>query len=239
MKNAVIVFFVTAFWFSFAVTLTAQSLRFGLKAGAGVAKFDYEPTPPADTFSSDFYAGLSYDRANKFRPTFLVAGVLEYDLSKDFFLSTGLQSCLKFSKVERDLSLSVNNDFNMHVLYLQMPLNVHYRAGKFFLGAGGYAGLGIGGKWNAKIFDDGELIETLSDQLKFGKKIEVSNLKRFDAGLRAEIGFGLKTIRLSIAYDYGMVNNLNQWANDKQVVYKSKLHHQALYATATYYWLAK
>jgi len=228
-------------------------LRFGLKAGAGLAKLDYEPSPPVNNASSDFYQGLWYDYKGAFRPSFLVAGVLEYDLSKDFFLSSGVQACVKTSHVKFEYSnfgYSYTNDFHLRAFYLQVPLNLHYRVGKFFLGAGGYAGLGIGGKWKNEYVlyvSDGVPLKTpevteSSENIKFGNDFEKSNLKRFDAGLRAEVGFGLKTIRLSIAYEHGLVNNLSSgtvYFDVGSQFYDPKLYHQAITATATYYWLAK
>ena len=217
----------------------AQALRVGIKGGTGFAKLDYTPNSPTDSFDVEYYAGLSYSKMGSFRPTFLLAGVLEYDLSKDFFLSSGLQGSLKFSHAKTDPSLSIFNDFRLRVLYLQLPVNVHYRAGKFFLGAGGYAGLGLVGNWKEERYDDGELVKSASDQVKFGSDPADSNLKRFDAGLRAELGLGLKTIRLSVAYEHGLVNNLNQWMPNEKEIFNSRLLHRSITVAATYYWLAK
>lgn len=232
----------SAVWLGLLNTSHAQGLRFGIRAGVGFAKMDYEPTPPPDTFQYDYYAGLWYARESKFRPTFLAGGVLEYDLSKDFLLSSGAQVCIKFARAKVDDYYYNTHDFKMQLLYLQIPLNVQYRTGKFFLGGGGYAGFGLGGKWkdtNTILDPDGTIEIKDGDGIKFGNSFEQKNLRRFDAGLRAEIGFGLKMVRLSVAYEYGLLNNLNSGTDPNNGVYDSKLKHQAITATASYYWLAK
>jgi len=242
MKKTFYLFLTIAFWLSCCPGSNAQNLRFGVKAGAGVANLDYEPESSADTFDFDFYRGLFYNKGSNFRPTFLLGGVLEYDLSKDFFLSGGVQITGKFAHVEADDPRWSTNDFRLRAFYMQIPMNVHYRAGKFFLGAGGYAGIGIGGKWkNTNVYEDpdGDITKNSSDKIKFGNDDFESNLKRFDAGLRAEIGFGIKRIRLSLAYDHGLANNLSKFKDGKQVISVSKLRHQAITVTAAYYWLAK
>lgn len=248
MKKNVHLSLVFAFGLLFSFHSTAQSLRYGLRAGAGFAKFNYEPT--VDSSDTEYYAGMWYEKKGSFRPSFMAAGVLEYDLSKDFFLSSGLQVSAKFSKVmaeERYFSEYSVNDFRLRTLYLQIPVSAHYRAGKFFLGAGGYLGLGLSGNWkntNTLYVSDGvtlkiPVVVESAEPVKFGTDLKNTNLKRVDAGLRAELGLGLKTIRLSLAYEYGLINNLASGANPNGPNFDSKLHHQAIYATATYYWLAK
>jgi hypothetical protein len=73
----------------------------------------------------------------------------------------------------------------------------------------------------------------------FGNDQNSANFRRFDYGARAEAGFGLKTVRLTLAYDYGLANNLPGGANANGAPFDGKLRHQAIYAMLTYFWGTK
>jgi Outer membrane protein beta-barrel domain len=223
---------------TFCASLSAQALRFGLKAGAGVSNLRFSGLNPDNTDEA-YVAEIVYERKAAFRPTYLLGGVMEYDLTKDWLLSTGLNLTTKFSKIENSPEKGYSSDFRLRLTYLQVPLNIHYRRAKFFIGAGGYLGICPLGKWNFKrtfeapnydpmVIDEGEAIT-------FGNDPEYHNLKRFDFGVRGELGYGFKTMRLSLAYDHGLANNLPTLYNIRM----EKMRHQAIYATVTYYWLAK
>ncbi len=246
MKNAIFVFFVTVFWLSFSATLTAQSLRFGLKAGAGVAKFDYESDTPTDSLDFfKFYRGPRNTANGSFKPTYTLCGVLEYDFSKAFVLSSGIQATLKFSQFRLQSVYAKNlNKYRFNVLYLQLPVTVHYRTGKFFLGAGGYAGWAVSGKWKNDVQDQNSVYQYVTDKIKFGNDPETSNLQRFDYGVRGEVGCGIKRLRLSFTFDQGIAklkaaNTKPEQQDNFFLREKGALRNQAIYVTATYYWLAK
>ncbi|GEM_PF-1237209 len=246
MKRTVCIFLSTAIWLSCCAISNAQSLRFGIKAGAGVAKFDYEPEAPID--SLDFfenYYGPRFDANSSYKLSYALAGVLEYDLSKAFVLSSGIQANLKFSNFKVQSGYAKDeNKYRFNVLYLQLPVTVHYRTGKLFLGAGGYAGCAISGKYKNEVQNDKPEYRDFDGSLKFGNDPEESNLQRFDYGVRGEVGYGFKRLRLSLTFDQGIAK-LKASNGDpiSQINYspyeKGTLRNQAIYATATYYWLAK
>jgi hypothetical protein len=224
----------------FLNTGSAQALRFGLKAGAGLSNLDFSSPINPDYPDQVYYAEIWYERKAVFRPAFLVGGVLEYDLTKDFLLSAGLNLNTKFSRVQENSMADFTRDFKLNLLYVQLPVNIHYRLSRFFIGAGGYVGLCAAGKWKLKetFITPNGTFETADDQkIAFGNNSVNANLKRLDAGIRGELGYGFKTVRLSLAYDHGLTNNLPT-LNDG-MTYDGKLRHRAVYATVTYYWLAK
>ncbi len=246
MKKSICISLATAFWLSFSIHSSAQSLRFGLKAGAGVAKFDYEPdtiVEPIDYFN--YFGGPRNTAGGSYKPTYSLGGVLEYDLSKDFVLSTGIQASIKFSEHNVQYAYSREpNRYRFNVLYLQLPVTVHYRRGKFFAGAGGYAGWAVSGKWKNDVQDDSPAFSYPTGKLRFGDDPEKSNLPRFDYGLRGELGYGFKQLRLSLNFDQGIAqlkstNGESEYQGNISDVEKGTLRNQAIYLTAAYYWLAK
>lgn len=243
MKNALSTLLVVALSIACTVVSTAQNFRFGIKAGAGLANLDYAPLAASDMAPFDYYNGLWYDREkSSFGPAFLLGETIEYDLSKDVFLASGIQLTSRYAHVNVDEPTSNTNDFRLNLLHLQLPLKLHYRAGKLFLGAGGYASLGAGGKWkntNTLISPNGTVTTETSGPVKFGKKLNESNMKRFDAGVGLELGYGFKTIRLNLSYEGGFVNNLSSGIGPKEEKVNSRLYHQVIYLTATYYWIKK
>jgi len=244
MKKRLFVYLALAFWLSSPFYATAQRLRVGIKAGAGVAKFDYEPESPVS--SSDFFQvfeGPRNSASGKYRPTYMLSGLLEYDLPQAFFLSSGIQASMKYahftspSGVAKEMEI---NEYRFNTLYLQIPITVHYRLGKFFFGAGGYSGWAIAGTWDNKTFNDNRALQVTNGNIKFGNDEQVSNLQRFDFGARGELGYGFKQIRLSLTFDQGIANlKANNAKPNSGPIEKGTLRNQAIYATATYYWLAK
>ncbi|MFN0215140.1 MAG: outer membrane beta-barrel protein [Saprospiraceae bacterium] len=246
MKKAICLLSAISYGLCFATFSNAQRLRIGLKPGAGMARFNYEPDTPADSLDFfEYYYGPRNSAGGSFRLTYTLAGVLEYDLAKDFFLSSGMQANWKFSKYEvqtaygRDL-----NKYRFNVFSLSVPLTLHYRWGKFFMGAGGYAGWALAGKWTNDVQNDKPVFQRVTGNLKFGNDQDISNLQRFDYGLRGEIGYGLKQLRLSFTFDQGLATL--KAANDKpdpqgnnSPFETGTIRNQAFYFTATYYWLAK
>ena len=246
MKKLFFILLITAIWLPFSTKTSAQSLRFGFKAGIGVAKFNYKSDTAPDSLDFfEFYSGPRNTDNASFKPSYSVSGVVEYDVSKVLFLSSGLQANLKFSQFKVQSGYARDkNKYRFNVLYLQVPVTVHYRTGKFFLGAGGYGAWAVSGKWKNDVQNDGSIFQNLSGKLKFGNDPENSNLQRFDYGVRGEIGFGIKRLRLSLTFDQGLAklkasNGQQKTPTNFSPLETGTLRNQAFYATATYYWLAK
>ena len=144
MKRSFYSLLILALWLCSIQHSSAQSLRFGLKAGVGMSKLDYKPDLPVDPVDDfSYFGGPRNKEGGVYKPTYLLGGVMEYDLSKDFVLSLGLQAALKYSSHTVAYAYSKEpNKYRFNVVYLQLPVLVHYRRGKFFAGAGVYAGQG-------------------------------------------------------------------------------------------------
>jgi hypothetical protein len=243
MKKNLSILLLLATCLCFPTSVTAQRLRFGLKAGAGFAKMDYQPDNAQDTFSIHFYSNLWHKTGGAYRPSFLLGGVVEYDVSKDFLLSSGVQLSSRSSKVEVSEMYS-SGDYRFSVYQVQVPLNLHYRLKRFFFGAGGYFSSAFAGQYKHVVkftYPIGGVDGTEdSDNLKFGNDLE-SNLQRFDFGLRGELGIGLKRTRLSVAFEQGFVNGLPKefGAPGQQRPRDAQLRNQTITASLVYYWLAK
>lgn len=245
MKKYILsIFLIASIGGFFAETASAQTLRFGLKAGAGFFNLHFsEPNSTLDSGTVNF-ARIWYERKNTFRPTLVVGGIAEYDFTEKFMLSAGLNLTPKYTKVRVIDEQFFKTDFNLNLLYLQVPATVYYTHRQFFLGVGGYLGLTIAGKWKntfTTINDSTGEEEVTSEKIKvtFGDDQNSANFRRFDYGARAEAGFGLKTVRLTLAYDFGLANNLPAGTNANGAPFDGSLRHQAIYAMLTYFWGTK
>lgn len=95
--------------------------------------------------------------------------------------------------------------------YLEVPVNFVFKtptgAAKFFVGAGPYVAVGIGGKWKGKgLYNFEEKID-FSDDDPFTQEEEdagVFKTKRFDYGLNGLVGFELSKLVISANYGLGL-----------------------------------
>ncbi|MCU7550339.1 PorT family protein [Chitinophagaceae bacterium LB-8] len=176
--------------------------------------------------------GGSVDKANML--TSFNAGIIgDVPLSSSISLQPGIIFTGKGSQAESGSPSSINyvkETFNPY--YIEVPVNLTLKApiGKatsFYIGAGPYAAMGIGGK--NKI--EGK---TLGASFKGESDIDFSNddptttnqeedagfgkLKRFDYGLNGTAGIEGKTIVLGLGYGYGLAkiaSGSNSNADDK------------------------
>ncbi len=211
-----------------------------------MSKLDYKPDLPVDPVDDfSYFGGPRNKEGGVYKPTYLLGGVMEYDLSKDFVLSLGLQAALKYSSHTVAYAYSKEpNKYRFNVVYLQLPVLVHYRRGKFFAGAGVYAGSALSGKWKNNVQDSDHIFQNYTGKLSFGNDSLRSNLPRFDFGLRGELGYGFKQFRLNLTFDQGLSQlkaTNGEWEQNGNAsnVETGVLRNQAIYLSATYYWLAK
>lgn len=223
--------------------VTAQGFRFGLKGGAGVSNLQFGGFT-ADPSDQPKYAGLQYNRSGNYFPSIWLGAVAEYDLTTSLLASAGVQLTPRFAKSEKkDLLPDYENEVSLNLYYLQVPLVLHYHTRKFFFGAGVYGGLCFAGKykWKETYYDLGIAYPSETDNpVEFGSDTKSDNLKRLDFGLHGEIGYVFKTLRLSLVYDHGLLNNVPNGDYDSYKIFlNGELKQRALYAMVTYYWLAK
>ena len=128
---------------------------------------------------------------------FNVGVTLDYTLTSDLYLLTGLELSTKGCK--EDVGLS--KDATSNLMYLQLPIHLGYKlavtdATKIVFHAGPYVAYGIGGK--TKISESGVEVSVNS----FGS----NRVKRFDFGVGLGVGAEFGKIGVGLGYDFGLVN---------------------------------
>lgn len=148
--------------------------------------------------------------------TTLNAGAIgRFQLTNTLQIETGLSLSGRGSKAE---TVFGNGDYvraKFNPYYLEIPVNavltfpLNKKTG-FFLHAGPYAAMGIGGKSSLEIFTAGTLT-TLETEIEFNNRdaytswedaASFNQLKRFDAGIN--VGAGLKLNNLLFRLNYGI-----------------------------------
>ena len=154
------------------------------------------------------------------------AGVVaDLPLSNLISIQPGLVLNGKGSKVTHYYSVGgevpASDNLKMNPLYLELPVNfvvkVPITTGtNFFVGAGPYGALGIGGKYKATATVAGGSGETTRN-IKFGNS-SGDDLKSFDYGLNALAGLEIDRVMLGVNYGYGLskiVPKTDDLSNDK------------------------
>lgn len=117
--------------------------------------------------------------------------------------------------------VAASDKVKMNPLYLELPVNLVVKlpittGTNFFVGAGPYGALGIGGKYKATATVAGATGET-SRKIKYGSSSD-DDLKRFDYGLNALAGLEIDRVMLGVNYGFGLskiVPNTDDFSNDK------------------------
>ncbi|MBP6090907.1 MAG: PorT family protein [Crocinitomicaceae bacterium] len=172
--------------------------KFGIRAGGNVSSMvikdnyiEYTSTPIPGFHLGVFY---NYELKNSlsFQPEihFTTKGVssIYYD---------GPTLNLPESKV----------DISMY--YLDIPLNLKSTfdlfKNKMYVTLGPVIGFGLAGKVKTSTTFLGETF-TDSGDIKFGSNADTDNLKRFDLGLGAGVGYQLNHLQFGINYNFGLLN---------------------------------
>lgn len=201
--------------FGLAANVKAQTSKFYLKGGFNLANISYQKDGTIDDARSlpSFHAGLMADLP--------IAGFL-------LSLQPGIQFSGKGAKFEAGNSndatyfRSTTNPY-----YVEVPLNLVVnlplidKESKIFLGAGGYAGVGVAGKnkVDGKVFGVGfeseDKIDWSNDDPTTGPEegAGIGKMKRFDYGLNATAGFAFHNLLLSVNYSHGLAK-INSGSDD-------------------------
>ena len=208
------IFFVVVLILVFGNSIYAQDLPFSITANAGINVSDMD---------------IQHLRTNpkvgyNFNVTF------EYNLPKKFFLQTGIEFTRKGAKVHDEKIADFSNDGKTDILitngkydtrYLTMPLMGGYRLPlsnklRMNLSLGPYFGCGVGGKTElyeallggyeeksaTAISLDGDIPNyTISTHVKSFKI-----LRRFDMGIKGNVGIEYYRCLLNIGYEYGFID---------------------------------
>lgn len=158
-----------------------KPLTFGVKAGMNISNFsgDFEDTKAKIGFN----AGVT----------------LDFALTNDLYLLTGLEFTSKGAKVNEDTNLKMN------LSYLQLPVHAGYKltvanGTRVVFYAGPYIAYAADGKWKVKGVEDSVGV--------FGDEAEAAGLKmkRFDFGLGFGVGAEFGQFNAGLNCDFGLVN---------------------------------
>lgn len=172
---------VAAILLTIGVRAQDKPLTFGVKAGMNISNFsgDFEDTKAKIGFN----AGVT----------------LDFALTNDLYLLTGLEFTSKGAKVNEDTNLKMN------LSYLQLPVHAGYKltvanGTRVVFHAGPYIAYAADGKWKVKGVEDSVGV--------FGDEAEAAGLKmkRFDFGLGFGVGAEFGQFNAGVNCDFGLVN---------------------------------
>lgn len=178
-------------------------LAFGVKAGVNLSNFSGNGADGMDA-KVGFNVGLTVD----------------YALSQDLYLLSGLELTMKGAKDKGSISftdptlgtVSFEGTEKDNPMYLQIPVHLGYKitvtdATKVVLHAGPYVAYGIGGKSKVKgtAVSGDEVVVIDTDFDFFGK----DRAKKFDFGLGLGAGLEFDKIAVGLGYDFGLINMLD------------------------------
>lgn len=176
---------VAALFFGLTMNAQDQPITFGVKVGANLSNFGGDVENNKAKFG--FNGGVTID----------------YAITPDFYLLSGLEFTTKGAKYEYKEE-GENEKGTMNAMYLQLPIHAGYKltiaeGTKLVFHAGPYIAYGIGGK----ITDEDSEGKVKWDF--FGSK-EEGLAKRFDFGLGLGAGVEFGKINVGLGYDFGLLN---------------------------------
>jgi hypothetical protein len=188
--------FLTLILCGFVGAMFAQGVKFGVTAGLNASSINLSDDEGVDIgYKAGFQAGVVVDLG--ITPNFSIIPELNFS-----------QKGAKMTIAEA----GTKADWNMTLNYLTLPINLAY---KFDLGldqklmvfAGPYLGYGLSTSNKVKAGGiEVNLDEVGGDDfnIKFGSKDE--NLKPFDFGLNAGVGYQYSNIFFKVQYNLGLAN---------------------------------
>lgn len=200
-------------------TSTAKEGNFIIKGGLNLANIsvsDNGRVDAANTFKS-FVVGIGFD----------------IPLAENFSLQPGLEYTGKGAKTQygQESNTGFYYRASSNPMYLELPINFVGKipltqTSSFFIGAGPYAAMGIGGKNKVDTYTIG-VHSYSSNDIKYSnddpttgqeENYGYGKLKRFDYGLNALAGFEFTRFTLGANYGYGLAkinSGTDNTANDK------------------------
>lgn len=178
-----------------------KTATFGVKAGVNLSNFGGDGADGMDA-KIGFNVGLTVD----------------YALTQDLYLLTGLEFTMKGGKDEGSISMihpdygtiSFSGKENDNPMYLQIPIHLGYKlvvtdAAKIVFRAGPYIAYGIGGKSKIEggFMVGGDAGVYIDDDYDFFGK---DRAKRFDFGVGLGVGAEFGKIGATLGYDFGLAN---------------------------------
>jgi hypothetical protein len=185
-------------------TTTSGGVKIGVKAGVALPKISV--------------SGEGADAINdntKFNTSFYVGGIVDIPVSPMFSVQPGLSLIGKGSKIETSETgggQTAVGTYKASLMYIELPVNavVNFQtgSGKFFIGAGPYAAMGIAGKSKSEVKVNGTVDPQFStdEDIKFGSN-EDDDFKSTDFGVNFLLGYQLNSgLNLHAGYGLGLSN---------------------------------
>jgi len=185
------------------LTASAQTnpVKFGIKAGAA--------------FSNLSFSSSGYTETGDMSTSFYIGGTVDIPVSEMFSVQSGLLYIGKGTKQSGDLGdlgdgFSGKGEVKINPFYLEVPVNLvaNFQAGsgKFFIGAGPYYAIGLGGKIKVK-GTVGSSSAEIKEDIKYG---DGEAFKRGDFGINLLTGYQLSNgFNIHAGYGLGLSNVLN------------------------------
>ncbi|MBX2923100.1 MAG: PorT family protein [Chitinophagaceae bacterium] len=195
--------------YSYGQSNEKSKVSYGVKAGINVASYRLN-SESRDQLKEDGSSLLP-------RISFHVGGYADLSVTDAFSVQAGLTLSSKGNKVrysydDYGFDEEISGTYTEKLLYLEVPVNAIYKAGRFYAGAGPYVGYALSGKWKDKgetDYGDGD-VESFSDsdKIEFGGD---EGYKRIDFGVNVLAGYQLKSkISIGVGYGLGLSNMLNR-----------------------------
>lgn len=177
----------TALVLVFGLNAMAQEspLSFGVKAGVNLSNVDMK------FYESTFDAKIGFQ----------VGVTLDYALTPDFYLQSGLLFTTKGAKENGTDGNGVKVPATINPMYLELPVMAAYKlvvsdGMKVVFNAGPYLAYGVAGKVTVK-----------EDRIDVSTNIfQKDGFKRFDFGVGGGVGFEFGEITANLGYELGLAN---------------------------------
>jgi len=182
---------------------TQAQVKFGVKAGMNF-----------DNIAQNF-AESDWETATKMRLAYNFGVTVDFGLSDDFSLQTGLMYTSKGYSInlKEEFEEDLDGYFRASYNYLEIPVNFTYKISGFQVYAGPYVAIGIGGKMKYDVSFDGE---SESDEVKlkpvFGEvgdgdlADDEDAFSALDYGLNFGIGYQVGPVLINAGYSLGLGN---------------------------------
>ena len=172
-------------------------------------------------------AGISLSTTNEddyeMKPGFVGGIVVDYELSRNLFLRSGIDFVMKGAKLDKERVSNTNSvigvspryqfEDRVRLNYLQMPVTFGYKyqVGNGFtayLNAGPYVGFGVYGRGRSsvRLVSGDRPAGGLVDGCIESDSFDDLALKKFDFGITGSIGAEYKQYFVNVGYEYGLTN---------------------------------
>ena len=161
--------------------------------------------------ASNFLESGSGTTSHDYKAGFQAGLVADFGISDNFsivpellYSQRGDKSKLKITDKDGKKSFTLGS---LNLNYLQLPINAAYKinlgnSSKLMIFAGPYLGYGISGKIKSEAKSGSK--KNNSDKIKFGSKEE--EIKPFDFGVNAGIGYQFENVFFKLQYNPGFIN---------------------------------